>query len=74
VVTSVDGHTIVVRYKEGEKKIVIPPGVPIVRYEIGGRGDLKAGAHFTVAAPTRKPDGTLEVARINVGREDVVPR
>lgn len=74
VVTGVDGQTLVVRYREGEQKIVVPPGVPIVRYELGSKGDLKAGARFTVSAPVRKADGTIEVPRINVGRDDVVPQ
>ena len=73
-VTGVDGAAMLVKYKDGEKKIVVPPGVPIVRYEIGGRGDLKAGARFTVTAATKKPDGTLEANRINVGRDGVVPQ
>src|SRR6266704_819729 len=73
-VAGVDGTAILVRYKDGEKKIVVPPGAPIVRYEIGGKGDLKAGARFTVIAATRKPDGTLEANRINVGRDGVVPQ
>jgi hypothetical protein len=74
MVTGVDGSTIVVRYKGGEKKIVVPSNTPIVRYEIGGKGDLKTGASFTVQAATRKPDGTLEANRINVGRDGIVPR
>jgi hypothetical protein len=73
-VAGVDGSTITVKYKDGEKKIVVPPNVPIVRYEIGGKGDLKPGAHFAVLAATKKPDGTLEAARINVGRDGVVPQ
>jgi hypothetical protein len=73
-VAGVDGSTMMVKYKDGEKKIVVPPNVPIVRYEIGGKGDLKAGAPFTVLAATRKPDGTLEASRINVGRDGVVPQ
>src|SRR6266446_8838446 len=36
-VSSVDGSSIVVKYKDGEKKIVVPPNAPIVRYEIGGK-------------------------------------
>jgi hypothetical protein len=74
VVTSVDGSTLVVKYKDGEKKIVVPPNVPIVRYEIGSQGDLKPGARITLLAPVRKPDGTLEADRINVGRDGVVPQ
>jgi hypothetical protein len=72
-VTGVDGPAITVKYKDGEKKIVVGPGVPIVRYEIGGPGDLKPGASFSVIAATKKPDGTFEAARINVGRDGVVP-
>jgi len=74
MVTGVDGMTIMVKYEGGEKKIVVPPNAPIVRYEIGGPGDLRPGARVTVRAATRKPDGTLEANRINVGRDDVAPR
>jgi len=74
-VAGVDGSsTIVVKYKDGEQKIVVPPNVPILRYEIGSKGDLKPGARFTVSAATKKADGTLEANRINVGREGVVPQ
>jgi hypothetical protein len=73
-VSGVDGSTIVVKYKDGEKKIIVPPNVPIVRYEIGGKSDLKPGAHFTVLAATKKSDGTMEAARINIGRDGVVPQ
>ncbi len=73
-VNGVDSSTITVKYKDGEKKIVVPPGTPIVRYEIGSRSDLKPAAHFTVLAATKKPDGTFEANRINVGREGVVPQ
>jgi hypothetical protein len=73
-VAGVDGSTITVRYKDGEKKIVVPPDVPVVRYEIGGNGDLKVGAHFTVLTATKKPDGSFETSRINVGRDGVVPQ
>jgi hypothetical protein len=73
-VTSVDGSTITVKYKDGDKKIVVPPNVPIVRYEIGSASDLKAGAAFTVTAATKKSDGSYESARINVGRDGTVPQ
>jgi len=73
-VAGADGSTMVVKYKDGEKKIVVPPNAPIVRYEIGKKSDLKAGARFTVLAATKKPDGTLEANRINVGRDGVVPQ
>jgi hypothetical protein len=73
-VTGVDGAVIKLKYKDGEKLIVVPPGVPIVRYEIGSAADLKVGAPFTITAATKKPDGTLESPRINVGRDGTVPQ
>jgi hypothetical protein len=72
--TNVEGGTLTLRYKDGEKKIVVGPDVPIVRYEIGGLGDLKPGASFTVISATKKPDGTFEAGRINVGKDGVVPQ
>ena len=72
-VSSVDGPVITVKYKDGEKKIVVTPNVPIVRYEVGDKSELKPGAAVAVAAATKKPDGTFEAARINVGRNGVVP-
>jgi hypothetical protein len=73
-VTGVDGSTMIVKYKEGQQKIVISPNTPIVRYEVGSVSDLKPGAHFTVNAATARPDGSLEANRINVGRDGVVPQ
>jgi hypothetical protein len=73
-VTAVEGHAVNIKYRDGEKKIVVPPDVPVVRYVIGIKADLKPGAHFTIISATKKPDGTLEAARVNVGRDGVVPQ
>jgi len=72
-VSSVDGPVITVKYKEGEKKIIVGPTVPIVRYEVGDKSELKPGAAINIAAATKKPDGTFAAARINVGRNGLVP-
>jgi len=72
-VSGVDGPVITVKYKDGEKKIVVTPNVPIVRYEVGDRSELKAGAAISVVAATKNPDGTFSTARINVGRNGIVP-
>jgi hypothetical protein len=73
-VKGIQGSMITIKYKEGEKKIVVPPNTPVVRYVIGSPGDLQRGAHFTVTAATKKPDGSYEAARINVGRDGAVPQ
>ena len=72
-VSSVDGPVITVKYKEGEKKVIVGPNVPIVRYEVGDKSELKPGAAVSIVAATKKPDGTFGAARINVGRNGVVP-
>lgn len=66
-VTGVSGQVITVKYKGGEQKIVVPPGTPIVKYVIGGLGDLTPGAKFRVTAAFKHPDGGFNVSRINVG-------
>jgi hypothetical protein len=72
-VTSVDGPVVTVKYKDGEKKIIVTPDVPIVRFEIGDKSALKPGAAFTVLRAVKQPDGGFDVDRINVGRDGVVP-
>jgi hypothetical protein len=74
MVSGVDGSTIMVKYKDGAKKIVVPPNTPIVRYEIGGKGDLKTGARLSAITATKKPDGTFEASRINVDRDTAAAR
>lgn len=73
-VAGVDGSTVTLKYKEGEKKIIVGPDIPIVRYEIGDKSHLQEGAAFTILSAEKKPDGTLETARVNVGRDGVVPQ
>ncbi len=72
-VTSVDGPVLTVKYKDGEKKIIIGPSVPVSRLEMADRSELKSGAAVAAAAATKQPDGTFTAARIDFGRGDVVP-
>ena len=69
---SSDGQMLTLKYKDGEKKIVVPPGIPIVVYVPGEVSELKAGARIFVSAANKQPDGTLVTPRVNVGR-DVAP-
>jgi hypothetical protein len=74
LVTATGGNTITVKYKDGEKKIVVGPDVPVVRYVVSDRSELKPGAHIIALNAVKKPDGSIEVPRINVGRDGLVPR
>lgn len=71
-VSGVDGPVITIKYKGGEKKIVVGPTTPIVKYIIGEKAELKPGASINITNATKKPDGTFEAARINVGRDGLV--
>ena len=72
-VTGVDGLAVMVKYKGGEKKIIVTPSTPIVQYQISDASVLKSGAAISIVAATKKPDGTFETNRINVGLNGVVP-
>jgi len=69
----VDGPLVTIQYKDGEKKIIIGPNVPIVRYEIADTGAIAPGAPFTAVATGKAVDGSFEVSRINVGRGGASP-
>jgi hypothetical protein len=63
-----DGRTLLVKYgADGEKKITVPPDVPIVAYEPGTLSLLVPGASVTII-PTKEANGTLDATRINVGK------
>jgi hypothetical protein len=68
-----DGDTIVVKYKDGEKKVLVTPDTPIVTFVAGDRADRKAGARIIIFGATKKEDGTLEANRVNVGRDGITP-
>jgi hypothetical protein len=65
---SSDGQVLTLKYKDGEKKIVVPPDTPIVVYVPGDKSELKAGAAIFISAATKQPDGSLQAPRVNVGR------
>ena len=68
-VQQVDGHVLLLKFKGGEKKIVVVPETAIVRYVAGDKDDLKAGKKIYVPAAIKQPDGTYETTRLNVGRD-----
>jgi hypothetical protein len=69
---TVDGRTLTLKYKDGEKKIFVPADTPVVIYEVGDRTDLKPGAPVFIVA-VKQPDGTLEGRAWRVGRNGAAP-
>jgi hypothetical protein len=58
-----------VKYHDGEKRVVVPANAHIVRYAAGSKDDLKAGAAFRAQAATKQADGTYTASNISVGRD-----
>jgi len=67
-----DGHILLIKYKDGEKKVVVGPDTPVVTYVPAGKADLKPGAKV-IAFMKKLPDGSFETNRISVGRDGLTP-
>jgi hypothetical protein len=72
VATVDQARRMTLKYKDGEKTVVVPPEAPIVTFEPGDRAMLKPGAHVMFGA-AKQPDGTLTAAGVSVGKDGLVP-
>ena len=71
-VKGVQGQSVTVTYKGGEKKIDIPEGVPVVAIVPSTPADISPGAPVFVPAQ-RQPDGSLQSGAVIFGRDGVIP-
>src|ERR1700716_3948629 len=67
-----DGHTLLIKYKDGEKKVMVAPDTPVVTYVPAEKSELKAGAKV-IAFFKKLPDGSFEANRISVGLNGLTP-
>src|SRR3954449_300453 len=67
-----DGHTLLVKYKDGEKKVFVADNTPVLTFVPGDRSDLKAGAKV-IAFMKQLPDGSFETNRVSIGRDGLTP-
>ncbi len=71
-VKSVNGQTVTLTYKGGEKTIEIPADVPVVALVPGTKEEIKPGA--IVFVPTmRQPDGALNGGAVLFGKDGLTP-
>jgi len=63
-----DGRELLVKYKDGEKRVIVPPDTIFAKYVPGSAADLKVGAKVFVAAAKKDADGSLTAPNIAVGR------
>ena len=72
-VTGIDGPLLSVKYKDGEKKLMVTPETVVVTYEIGRKEEVQPGTRIFVAAAKKQPDGTVQAPRITYGRNGQGP-
>jgi hypothetical protein len=71
-VSGLDGPVLSVKYKDGEKKLLVTPETVVVTYVPGNKDELKPGTKVFVAAK-KQPDGTFQAPRITYGRNGSGP-
>src|SRR6266481_9683854 len=71
-VAGVDGQLLSVKYKDGEKKILVTPETVVVTYVMGSKDELTPGTKIFVSAK-KQPDGTFQAPRITYGRNGAGP-
>jgi hypothetical protein len=68
MVTAKDGDTMMVKYKDGEKKIVVTKDTVIAAVAPGNKDELKAGTPIIIMGSVKQPDGSVLAKVIYVGR------
>ena len=72
-VAGVSGQTLTMKYKGGEKTLVVTPETVVVTYAPGDKAEVKPGTGIFISAAEKKPDGTLLTPRITYGKDGLVP-
>ena len=72
-VGGVDGPVLTVKYKDGEKKVMVTPETQVVTYVIGDKADLKPGIKIFVGAAKKGADGTWTTPRVTYGKDGLTP-
>lgn len=65
-------RVLTVKYKDGEKKILVPDNTVVVSFQPAEKSELKPGANVFVIAQ-KQPDGSLQTARVSYGRDGLTP-
>lgn len=66
-VAGAEGRTLTVKYKDGEKTIIVPASAEIITYQKATIAALKAGQKIFVFAAKKLDDGTLEAPNVSFG-------
>lgn len=67
-VTDKDGQVVQVKYKDGDKKIIVTPATAIAAVAPGNKDELKPGAQIIIMASDKQPDGSVLAKTLYIGR------
>jgi hypothetical protein len=73
IVTGVDGQILTLKYKDGEKTILVTPDTMIITYVPGDKSEITPGTKIFIAAAKKQADGTFQTPRINYGKNGLGP-
>ncbi|MFO1085340.1 MAG: hypothetical protein U1E21_12305 [Reyranellaceae bacterium] len=73
IVTGVDSHTLTMKYKDGEKKLVVTPQTVVVTYAPGDAAEVGPGTKIFISAAQKQADGSLKSPRITYGKDGLTP-
>lgn len=71
-VDAVAGRSLTLRYKTGQKTVLVPPDAPVVTFTPGQRSDLRPGETVFLGAQ-QQADGAYQTARVTVSKDGVAP-
>ena len=68
MVAAKDGETLMVKYKDGEKKVVVTKDTVIAAAAPGSKDELKAGVQLIIFGWDKQPDGSVLAKSMYIGR------
>ncbi len=72
-VNKVEGNTVTVKYRGGNKTVTVTPSTKVVALVPGDRNDLKPNEKVFIPAATAAGNGSFEAKRVTVGKNGVAP-
>lgn len=72
-VKKVEGDTVMVKYRGGDKAVTVTPSTKVVALVTGDRKDLKPNEKVFIPAATAAGNGSIEASRVTVGKNGVAP-
>jgi len=72
-VANKDGNVLTVKYKDGEKKVLVTPQTAIVKVVPGDKAEVKPGAKIIIMGAVKGADGMLTTPSIYVGKDGIAP-